>query len=120
MILLKQHDQKRRCRSAAGEYLPGHPGRAPAGRSAARGKPAAPKPPGVVIRGDSIVDIGERKDASARGAPRKTMVDRQPQPGACDQSKMRIETDAWYIDVPKAMATPPDGGAARPARRVRR
>ena len=42
----------------------------------------------------------------------KTMVDRQPQPGACDQSRLRIETDAWYIDAPRTMGTPPDSSAA--------
>ena len=43
----------------------------------------------------TIVDTGERKDAFGQQARHvKTMVDRQPQPGACDQSKLRIETDA--------------------------
>src|SRR5205823_12554426 len=31
----------------------------------------------------------------------RTVIERQPQPGACDPSKQRIETDAWYIDPPK-------------------
>ena len=36
----------------------------------------------------------------------RTVIDRQPQPGACDQSKVRIETDGWYIDPPKALTAP--------------
>ena len=36
-----------------------------------------------------------------------TVLDRQPQAGACDQVKSRIETDAWYIDAPKAVAAQP-------------
>ncbi len=63
----------------------------------------------------TIVDTGERKDAFGQQARHvKTMVDRQPQPSACDQSMLRIETDAWYIDVPKAMPTAPESGAAPP------
>src|SRR4029077_17671740 len=63
---------------------------------------AASRPPGVVTVVTSIVDTAERKtlfDQQARHV--KTVVDRQPLPGACDQSKLRIETDAWYIDLPK-------------------
>ena len=46
-----------------------------------------------------------------------TVIDRQPQAGACDQSKQRMETDGWYIDAPKALAAqppspPPASGAA--------
>src|SRR5205085_7675211 len=39
-----------------------------------------------------------------------TTIERQPQQGACDQSKQKIETDGWYIDLPKGTATPPDTG----------
>lgn len=110
MILLKQHDQKRTVQisRASSTYLVSPEGMpatpAPAGNPA-----AAPKASGVVMMATSIVDTGERKAAFGQQARHvKTTIDRQPQPGACDQSKLRIETDAWYIDLPKAMATPPD------------
>jgi hypothetical protein len=114
MILLKQHDQKRTVQISRAsnthlvspEGMPATP--APAGNPA-----AAPKAPGVVMMATSIVDTGERKTAFGQQARHvKTMIDRQPQPGACDQSKLRIETDAWYIDLPKAMATPPENDKA--------
>ena len=56
----------------------------------------------------SIADVGERKTMFGHEARRvMTVLDRQPQAGACDQSKQRIETDAWYIDAPKAIAAQP-------------
>lgn len=109
MILLKQHDQKRTVQIslASNTYLVAPEGM-PATPATAAGAPGAPpKAPGVVMMATSIVDTGERKDAFGQQARHvKTMVDRQPQAGACDQSKLRIETDGWYIDLPKAMATP--------------
>lgn len=108
MILLKQHDQKRTIQisRAANTYLV-----SPEGMPApTAGNPAAPpKAPGVVTIATTIVNTGESKAAFGQQARHvKTMIDRQPQPGACDQSKLRIETDGWYIDLPKAMATPPE------------
>ena len=76
--------------------------------------PPAPRPNGVVNVSTTIVDTGERKPAFGQQARHvKMMIDKQPQPGACDTSKMRIETDAWYIDVPKTVAsqTTPDQAA---------
>ena len=59
---------------------------------------------GVVLTTVAIVDTGERKAAFGHEARRvRTVIDRQPQPGACDQSKVHIETDGWYIDPPKAL-----------------
>ena len=67
-----------------------------------------PKPPGVVNVETSIADVGDRKQVFGQQARHvMTVVDRQPQPGACDQSKQRMETDAWYIDAPKAVAAQP-------------
>jgi hypothetical protein len=64
----------------------------------------------------TIVDTGERKAAFGQQARRvKTLIDRQPMPGACDTSRQRIEMDGWYIDQPKALATmssPADAAAA--------
>src|SRR5687768_3770721 len=110
MILLKQHDQKRTVQisTASNTYLVSPEG-PPAAATPAGDPGGAPKTPGVVMMSTSIVDTGERKEAFGKQARHvKTMIDRQPQPGACDQSKLRIETDAWYIDLPKAMATAPE------------
>lgn len=106
MVLLKQHDQKRTVQisRASKTYLVSPEGMPtpPVGNS-----PAAQKPAGVVMIATTIVDTGERKVAFGQQARHvKTMVERQPQPGACDQSKLRIETDGWYIDWPKAMVVP--------------
>ena len=98
--LIKQHDQKRvvQINRASNTYLV-TPDSAPAADAA-----AMPKPSGVVMVTVAIVDTGERKTAFGYDARRvRTLIDRQPQPGACDQSRMRIETDAWYIDPPKAL-----------------
>ena len=47
------------------------------------------------------------------------MIDRQPQPGACDQSKVHIETDGWYIDPPKALSCSRRPTRRRPSRRCK-
>ena len=64
----------------------------------------------------SIADVGERKPMFGLQARRvMTVIDRQPQPGACDQTKQRMETDGWYVDAPKvltALPTPPPASAA--------
>jgi hypothetical protein len=71
-------------------------------------RPGRLVPAGVVNVITTIVDTGERKSAFGQQARRvKTMIDRQPMPGACDTSKARIETDGWYIDQPKALMTQP-------------
>jgi hypothetical protein len=106
MILLRQHDLKRTVQisRASSTYLI-----APDGA----GDPAAPaadaqKSSGVVNVETSIADVGERKPMFGLEARRvMTVIDRQPQAGACDQSKQRMETDAWYIDVPKTLAAQP-------------
>ena len=49
-----------------------------------------------------------------------TVLDRQPQAGACDQSKQRMETDGWYIDAPKAVAAQPPSTCHRKRRRLPR
>lgn len=101
-ILIKQPDQKRvvQINVASHTYLVTPDGAPPAAADAA---PAAT--PGVVMTNVAIVDMGERKTAFGHEARRvRTVIDRQPQPGACDQSKVRVETDGWYIDPPKALA----------------
>ena len=79
--------------------------------------PQAPKPPGVIVVSTTIVDTGERKPAFGQQARHvKMMVDKQPMAGACDTSRQRIETDAWYIDLPKATTAQagPEQAAAVP------
>jgi hypothetical protein len=103
-ILIKQRDQKRavQINVASNTYLV-----TPDGATASASDAAAAPASGVVLTSVQIVDMGERKTAFGHEARRvRTVIDRQPQPGACDQSKVRIETDGWYIDPPKILATP--------------
>ena len=104
MILLRQHDLKRTVQisRAANTYLIAPDTDTPALSS------ELPQPPGLVNVETSIADVGERKPIFGYQARRViTVLDRQPQAGACDQSKQRMETDAWYIDAPKAVAAQP-------------
>jgi hypothetical protein len=113
MVLLKQNDLKRTVQvsSAANTYVV-----VPDGSPAAAAAPAAPgtpaQTPGVVTVTSAFVDTGERKTLFGLQARRvKTTIERQPMPGACDATKQRIETDAWYVDVPAqaqaVLAAPP-------------
>ncbi|MEP6782336.1 MAG: hypothetical protein ABI983_01630 [Acidobacteriota bacterium] len=99
IVLLKQRDQKRNVQisRSANTYVV-------IADDAPVAAPPAPRPAGVVTMTTSIVDVGERKDmfgATARHV--RTVVQREPQPGACDPSKVLVETDGWYIDMPKVM-----------------
>jgi hypothetical protein len=108
IILIKQRDQKRAIQisRAANTYVVNPE------VAAAPAPAAAPRPPGVVNVTVSIVDLGERKDAFGQTARRvRTLIEREPQPGACDQTRLRSELDAWYIDLPKTMAAMPDAAA---------
>ena len=105
-ILIKQPDEKRTTQIsiAAGSYLVLPDGESPAPMPVADAEATA-KPAGVVVITTSITDTGERKTLFGLQARHlKTVMDRQPQPGACDQTKQHIETDGWYVDVPKALA----------------
>ena len=107
-VLLKQNDLKRTVQisRAANTYLVVPDGAAgPAVQPAAA---AAPATPGVVIVTSTFTDTGERKTIFGLQARRvKTTIEREPMPGACDSTKQRIETDAWYVDVPvPAQAAP--------------
>ncbi len=108
IVLIKQRDQKRNIQisRAANSYVV-VPDDAPAVAA------APPRPPGVVNVTVSIVDLGERKDAFGHTARRvRTVMQREPQPGACDSSKVLTETDGWYIDMPKVLAAIPGGAKA--------
>jgi hypothetical protein len=118
MVLLKQHDLKRTIQisRSANTYLVAPDG-APTVPTVPGAVAAPPKPPGVVMLATTIVDTGERKTAFGQQARRvKTVIDRQPMPGACDATKQHIESDGWYIDMPKALAgQAPSGPADTPA-----
>jgi len=109
IVLIKQRDQKRNVQisRAANTYVI-VPDEAPAAAA-----PPAPRPPGVVNVTVSIVDFGERKDMFGQTARRvRTVVQRTPEPGACDQTKLMSDTDAWYIDTPKVLANAPEAAKA--------
>ena len=65
--------------------------------------PAADAPArrgGVVTITNASTDTGERKQMFGHTARRiKTVTTIESSPDSCDQSKMRTETDGWYIDI---------------------
>jgi hypothetical protein len=100
IILIKQRDQKRNIQisRAANTYVV-------VADDAPAAAPPAPRPAGIVTITTSIVDLGDRKDIFGQTARHvRTVIQREPQPGACDSSKLLTEMDAWYIDTPKVMA----------------
>jgi hypothetical protein len=104
IVLIKQRDQKRNIqisRAANSYVIVPDDGTAPAA--------APPRPPGVVNVTVSIVDVGDRKDVFGQTARRvRTVIQHEPQPGACAPSKVLIQTDGWYIDMPKVLAATAD------------
>ena len=55
---------------------------------------------GVVTITNASTDTGERKQMFGFTARRiKTVTTIESSPDSCDQSKMRTETDGWYIDI---------------------
>lgn len=115
MILLRQHDLKRTVQisRASNTYLIAPDDVSEAGAGADPSASAIPKPSAVVNVETSIADVGERKPMFGQQARRvMTVIDRQPQAGACDQTKQRMETDAWYIDAPKTVAAQPVSAVA--------
>ena len=117
MVLIRQHDLKQTVQIsvAARTYLI-TPDAAAAPADPAAPAAEMPKPPGVVNIETSIADVGDRKQLFGQQARHvMTVVDRQPQPGSCDQSKQRMETDAWYIDAPKVVAAQPPNTLPAPS-----
>src|SRR5687767_2804433 len=111
MILLRQHDLKQSVQISRGArtYL--------ITPDAAASSSGAHKASGVVRVETSIADVGERKPMFGQQARRvMSVIDRQPQSGACDQVKQRLETDGWYIDAPQTLAAqlpvPPTSSSA--------
>jgi len=103
MVVLQQPDLQRTVQisKTANTYLV-VPQNAPAAVAAPVAATPAAKP-GVVTLTVTVIDSGERKSAFGLQARHvKTVVDKQPMPGACDTTRQRIETDGWYVDVPAA------------------
>jgi hypothetical protein len=62
---------------------------------------------GVVTMTVNTVDTGERKEMfgfTARHLKRTTMMESSPD--ACQQTKMKIETDGWYINLEYGLSCP--------------
>ena len=109
MVLIRQHDLKQTVQISlkAETFLI-----TPDGVSVPAAPPPAPdstaEAPGIVKVITSIVDRGERKTVFGREARRvTTLIDRQPQDGACDDSEQQIETDGWYVDAPESLGALP-------------
>ena len=108
-VLLRQHDLKRTVQimRSANTYLVTPDGSVPGLPAPAAAPAAPPQKPGVVNVTTTITDTGERKPLFGMQARHvKTIIDKQPAPGACDPSKQHIEMDGWYIDLPPATQQP--------------
>ena len=83
----------------------GGPGPATAGGTSRRG--------GVVTLTTNTIDTGERREMfgfTARHLRRTTMMESSPD--ACQQTRMKIETDGWYINLEYGLSC---GGSDRPS-----
>lgn len=70
---------------------------------------------GVVTTTTTITDTGERKQMFGYEARHlKTVMLREPGPGACDAKKQRVEADGWYIDLEVPKAQSPESTATAP------
>ena len=82
------------------------------------GQPAGQKPRGgVVTMTTTLSDTLERQTLFGLEARRiKTIVIKQSSPSACDKSPLKVEMDAWYVDLPQQTACArPSQAAAPPA-----
>ena len=63
-------------------------------------RPAPTRRGGIVTYNSTITDTGERKKMFGYTARHiKTSMNVESSPDACNQSRMRMETDGWYIDL---------------------
>ena len=116
-VLLRQHDLKRTVQimRSANTYLVIPDGSVPGVPAPAAAPNAPPQKSGVVTVTTTITDTGERKPMFGMEARHvKTIIDKQPAPGACDPSKQHIEMDGWYIDLPPTAVQPAAQQAAQP------
>ncbi len=82
------------------------------------GQPPGQKPRGgVVTMTTTLSDTLERQTLFGLEARRiKTIVIKQSSPSACDKSPLKVEMDAWYVDLPPQTACArPSQAAAPPA-----
>jgi len=82
---------------------------------------------GVITMTTSLTDTLERQQMFGLEARRvKTVIVRQPSSTACDKTALKVEIDAWYVDLPEqttcarppAAAPPPTPDAASCTDRV--
>ena len=73
-------------------------------------KPGDGKKGGIVTYTTTVTDTGERKQIlglTARHIKSSLIVESTPE--ACNQSKIKIETDGWYVDFKDSLYCPSDG-----------
>jgi hypothetical protein len=74
------------------------------------GAPAAKTRGGTVTLTTTLSDTLERQQMLGFEARRiKTLMIKQSSPTACDKAPLKVEVDAWYVDLPQ------QAGCARPA-----
>lgn len=80
------------------------------------GQSAGQKPRGgVVTMTTTLSDTLERQKLFGLEARRiKTIVIKQSSPSACDKSPLKVEMDAWYVDLPEQTACARPGQPAAP------
>lgn len=107
---------------------------ASSGNSGGDTGPTSSSPPqrgGVVTYNTTAVDTGERKEMFGFTARHvKSSLSIESSPDACNPTKMRMETDGWYIDLTfglhcetggvQMMGRPPSGGGCRDQMRFNR
>jgi hypothetical protein len=79
----------------------------PAAPATAPGLGAQPSPSagGLLTYTTTLVDTGERKDMFGREARHiKSTTVKEASANACDKRVAKIETDAWYVDLPERVA----------------
>jgi hypothetical protein len=68
---------------------------------------------GIVTYTTTLTDTGERKQILGLTARHiKSSLTVESSPDACRQSKMKIETDGWYVDFKDSLYCPSDGSEA--------
>jgi hypothetical protein len=73
-------------------------------------KPGEVKKGGIVTYTTTLTDTGERKQILGLTARHiKSSLTVESTPEACHPSKMKIETDGWYVDFKDSLYCPSDG-----------
>jgi hypothetical protein len=86
---------------------------APEQPSAKTQKSGEVKKGGIVTYTTTVTDTGERKQILGLTARHiKSSLTVESTPEACNQSKMKIETDGWYVDFKDSLYCPADRSEA--------